>query len=224
MIESSETLFLTLAFIVPGFICDGAISMCLPREKVSVQRAIIRYLFLSSLNFALWSWVILGMTEQSWLANSRVTFGLVVFLIFFGSPFGIGLLFGYLSQKEMLRKFLFRIGFRTLHPTPTSWDYRFSKIRGGEWILVTLIDGSSIGGWFGSHSFASSEPGERDLYIEKMMKISDSAWEPIRRSPGIWVSGNEIRTIEFFTDRKEKDDESTKAEESQRRLSASERH
>ena len=65
-------------------------------------------------------------------------------------------------------------------------------------ILVTLKDDTKFPGYCGQASFMSSDPTERDLYIEKVYKWGeDDAWID-NGAHGLWVAGSEIKTIEFF--------------------------
>ena len=89
------------------------------------------------------------------------------------------------------------MGLDSIHPIPTAWDYIFS--RGvSTWVLITLNDGTRIGGYFGTASFASSESGERDLYLEETYEVSDDgSWKRLTRDAGVWIRGTEVRLIEF---------------------------
>ena len=82
---------------------------------------------------------------------------------------------------------------------PKSWDYHFGKEE-PYWILLTLKDGKKIGGFFGTHSFASSFPAEEDLYIEELWVIDEEGKfvQPIENSGGCLIRRNDINFIEFF--------------------------
>ena len=61
-----------------------------------------------------------------------------------------------------------------------------------------MNDGTRIGGYFGAGSFASSESGERDLYLEEAYEVSDDGlWKRRARDAGVWIRGTEVRLIEF---------------------------
>lgn len=67
--------------------------------------------------------------------------------------------------------------------------------------MVTLTDGSTVCGWFGDNSFASSVPEERDLFIEKVYRLNEGLhWERVENSDGILFRAGEIRHIEFWQD------------------------
>lgn len=54
---------------------------------------------------------------------------------------------------------------RSWDPTPSAWDFAFGKVEPG-WVRVRLGDGSWVGGWFSTMSYASSFPEPQELYIE----------------------------------------------------------
>jgi hypothetical protein len=58
-----------------------------------------------------------------------------------------------------------------------------------------------VAGEFGKNSFASSEPSERDLYLERVYQFSeDNPWQPVAKTSGILIKAEEIRYIEFLND------------------------
>ena len=93
------------------------------------------------------------------------------------------------------------MGLNFISQIPTAWDYKFSSFDERRWVLVTLKDGGSVAGQFGGASFASSEPDERDIYIQKVYRVKQGQpWEPIESNDGILIRGDEIRYIEFWYD------------------------
>lgn len=64
-----------------------------------------------------------------------------------------------------------------------------------------MKDGKKVAGMFGKTSYAAPTD-ERDLYIQEVydMVKSGTRWQKIDRSPGIWIKGEEIKTIEFWLD------------------------
>ena len=67
----------------------------------------------------------------------------------------------------------------------------------GEWVLVTLKDGTRFAGFCGPDSFISSDPAERDLYIQWVYDLDDEDGWRSRGETGLLVAGGEISTIEF---------------------------
>ena len=59
-------------------------------------------------------------------------------------------------------------GFRV---TPTAWDHMF-RHRGSCFVRVRLKDGTWVGGWYGSRSYATSYPEPPELFLESAWRMS----------------------------------------------------
>jgi hypothetical protein len=65
--------------------------------------------------------------------------------------------------------------------------------------LVTLQDGSTVAGRWAYPSFASSDPLERDLYLDYTYNIDDDGvWHDPGRQRAMWIPGPSIAHIAFF--------------------------
>lgn len=65
------------------------------------------------------------------------------------------------------------------------------------WVLVVLKDGTKFAGLSGSSSFMSSDPNERDFYLQQIYEIApDKTWHATESS--LLICSGEIRTIEFW--------------------------
>jgi hypothetical protein len=80
-------------------------------------------------------------------------------------PAAIGFAFGVLGQNDAFRRILRYFKINPVHATPSAWDYAFARLRGDHFVMVALSDGSTVGGIYGSRSFASSDPTGRDLFL-----------------------------------------------------------
>lgn len=121
------------------------------------------------------------------------------FLYIFVIPIFFGLLIGINIQKGFVRRVLQKAGFNPLHEIPTAWDWKFGRMKmPGEWVLVTLKDGTRFAGFCGPDSFISSDPAERDLYIQWVYDLDDEDGWRSRGETGLLVAGGEISTIEFW--------------------------
>ena len=67
-----------------------------------------------------------------------------------------------------------------------------------KWIIVTLKNGGKVYGYFGNHSYASSEPDERDLFISHTVQMTNGGFEFVKDTQGIYLRGEEISSIEFL--------------------------
>ncbi len=73
---------------------------------------------------------------------------------------------------------------RSWDPTPSAWDFAFSKGRAG-WVRVRFPDGRWLGGWFGEDSYATSFPNPQELYLQVGYVVdSDGAFTNVRYAPG----------------------------------------
>ncbi|MDX1700991.1 MAG: DUF6338 family protein, partial [Melioribacteraceae bacterium] len=79
-----------------------------------------------------------------------------------------------------------------------AWDYFFSKTE-STFVRVYFKDGTIMNGKFGSSSYASSLPTERDIYLESVYEVEeDGNWEIKQSSQGMLIKGEEIKAVEFF--------------------------
>jgi hypothetical protein len=115
-------------------------------------------------------------------------------------PALFGLALGIAAQKEWIHRIADYFDLSIVHVIPTAWDWRFSKMpRDGLFVMVTLTNGATVAGHFGSKSFASSDTGERDLYIQEEYRVTEQGtWEARDERVGILIPAREIRHIEFW--------------------------
>lgn len=198
IIESYEYVIYTALFLLPGFLMNKIISIILPPKNVVEADKVLSYLGYSLLNFTIWLWlfwmirrIIDSERTLYWLLLS---FAVVITSVVSGTALGV------IRKKELIRKFFQKVGLQTEHPIPTAWDYKFSKIENGRWVIVRLKSGKVLRGLYSNHSFASSDESFRDIYIE-MAYIADKEygdlWKPVDRTDGIWINPDEIGFIEF---------------------------
>jgi hypothetical protein len=200
-VDGKETLFLTLAFVVPGFIWHCVQTPFLPRRTETTQLLFLRFLTFSCFNYAIWSWLIYVFLYSQFPINypkwTAFLWGIMILI----SPVVMGVATGILSQKEFLRKLFNKACIKTVHSTPTAWEYKLFNTDYSVWVKITLKDGDEILGLYGSKSFASSSAEERDLYIQQTMKLNEKKeWQKIDRTDGILVKGDQIKYIEFIED------------------------
>jgi hypothetical protein len=202
MPSTVPVLFTVLALVVPGFLIHSVMSMFTTRHAARAEASWVYPLTIGAANAAVWSWLIyLLLTapvfqEQVWAATLGWTF-----VILLGPTF-IGLLLGYNVQKAWTRRLLFAIGLKPVHPIPTAWDGRFGSVQQAHWVLVTLAGGEHIGGLFGQWSWASTDPNERDLYLEQIYEIDDDGtWQTVCHEKGVLIRDREIRYLEIWPHR-----------------------
>lgn len=180
-----------LAYLIPGFIALSVRSQFVTTPHLQYNERLLSYLTISVIYDAIVIRLFPGAITGSW-------YGIDFILVFIVGPIIVGMILGVNTQKDFVRGLLGRARLTTIHPIPTAWDWKFASSKGEQYVLVTLKNGDEIRGLMGSESFASSDPIDRDLYIQWIYDISENdTWIPLGNR-GILVAGNEIRTVEFW--------------------------
>lgn len=151
----------------------------------------------SIVNYAIFGWVYL-LWFQIYYAEHFIKFclSLLATTIIGATILALGI--SAIKQKRIIERLLQRFKINKIHPVPTAWDYFFSQ-QEPVWLIVTLKSGKTVYGVFSKHSFASSDPDERDIYIEKVYSLADDeTWIEDKHSRGILIDKSEIETIEFM--------------------------
>lgn len=68
-----------------------------------------------------------------------------------------------------------------------------------------MNNGTMFGGFLGANSFISSDPDERDLYIEEIYELDDKD-EWITNGHGVYLAGRDIGFIEFLPSANDEED------------------
>lgn len=118
----------------------------------------------------------------------------------------MGVLLGYITRTEAIRRVLNYFGINPVHAVPTAWDWKFGNMK-EKLVIVTLKDETKFAGYCGRGSFMSSDPSERDLFIEKIYGWGDENQWINNGDHGLWIAADEIRTIEFFPVENERDEQ-----------------
>lgn len=190
---SPDKLKLFLLVAVPGIVALYVRAQFINGRMPPVSEGFVAYVTLSLVYLGLSYPLILAiarMGTQGWFMPAW-------FVVIFVIPGLLGLLLGLNIRKGWTKKVLARLGINTVHPVDSAWDYRFGGCEDC-WILAVLKDGTRFAGYLGPQSFASSDKGERDLYIERVYEIGDdNSWSP--RDNSVWIAQGEIRTLEFWS-------------------------
>jgi hypothetical protein len=191
---SVDNIYLILGFIVPGLIAIFVRAQFLTGRSPPHSEAILSYFVISVIYYALVlpvidvvaGWEDAGFWKPlAWLA--------VIFL----GPAVLGGALGLNAQMGFVRRLANWFGMHPVHVMPTAWDWKFSSA-GEHWVLVTLKDETKFAGFCGVGSFMSSDPNERDIYIEKVFDLDDdNNWIDCGMK-GVLIIASEIKTIEFW--------------------------
>lgn len=83
--------------------------------------------------------------------------------------------------------------------TPSAWDYMF-RHRGSCFVRMRLKDGTWVGGWYGSGSYATSYPEAKEIFLESAWRMNPdgSFASRITQSAGLHVRAADADVIELL--------------------------
>jgi hypothetical protein len=120
-------------------------------------------------------------------------------LFYFLVPVALGLVVGWITQFDLEYWAAEKLRMHFAHRIPTAWDFRFSRLPPGSFLLVTLKDGATVAGRMQDGSFAASAKDGRDLYLAEIWTVPDTGvWKKLEPARGLLICGDDIRHIEFF--------------------------
>ena len=171
------------------------IEMIVPSSKKTETEIVVQAIGYSILNNSIWSFVF-SLLEISFSKNI-VLLELLQSIALILTGIVTGVCIAAIKKKNIIGWILRLIKIDTTNPIPTAWDYTFSKHE-SYWLEVGVSNGKMIRGLFYSDSFASSENGEKDLYLEELYEKKENGWEKVEQTKGVWINHNEIRYIKFY--------------------------
>ena len=159
-----NSVIIIILFIIPGFICEWAFSLLVTRKQREATNLILESISLSCLYYGLFSWAVI--LTLPLYESHKIWFGLISFGLLFVGPIIIGIVLAKTMLSKRFRWLQKWLGI--ISPIPKAWDSYFS--RGIPcWVLITLNDGTKIGGFWGPNSFVSSFPSPEDIYILRFL-------------------------------------------------------
>jgi len=189
-----DNIYLALFFLVPGLVVLFVRSQFVTGANFPHSAAWLPYLAISVIYYAL-AFPLIELV----VAIDEPAYGKILawLSLVFAGPAILGLILGVNIQKNLFRHLLQRCGLNPVHVIPTAWDWKFGNMT-EQWVLVTLKDGTRFAGFCGSESFMSSDPSERDIYIQRVYDVDDDGnWS----SPGekaLLIAADEVQTVEFW--------------------------
>ncbi len=194
-LKSVESVYLVLGFIVPGMIITLVRAQFFTGRVRTLSENVVTYVALTVLYYGLAAPVVeyvLSIREPG-RAKIFAWLGLIILL-----PAAIGFAFGILGQNDVFRRILQYFKINPVHATPSAWDYAFARLRGDHFVMVTLSDGSTVSGVYGSHSFASSDPTERDLFLQEIYDVDGDSWKKRPEQQAILIPSKEIKHVQIW--------------------------
>jgi Family of unknown function (DUF6338) len=175
-IKSIEQIYIVLVFLAPGLIAVYFRSLFITGRRPKTLEYTVEYVIISAVYFALalpLVELVIAIREPNWLRVISWTALLGIL------PALIGVVLGAGSQKGWWRFIFGKARLALVSSYPTAWDWVFGRLRGPTYVMVTMEDGSRVAGLFGWDSLASSNPEERDLYIDEVYDFDDARqWTP----------------------------------------------
>ncbi|MDO6459052.1 DUF6338 family protein [Celeribacter halophilus] len=192
--SNTTTIYMTFALVVPGLVITYFRAQFLTGRMQKHTDALLSYFALSAIYGAI------ALPIIGWLQMRTPDIPIPIWqwlcIVFLG-PTILGVLLGYITRTEAIRSLMNYFGINPVHALPTAWDWKFGNMR-EKLVIVTLKDQTQFAGYCGRGSFMSSDPTERDLFIEKIYDWGDENQWIDNGDHGLWIASDEIRTIEFF--------------------------
>lgn len=181
-----------IIFFLPGFISTKVYDLLISTDRRDFSKSLFEVIGFSTINFALLSWLIYLNIIKAYWVSYPILFILSVIVIFFAFPTVLPIIYLKTIQTKYFSKFI-------VNPIQKPWDFIFSK-RQAFWVIINLKNGVKIGGVYDENSFSSSYPSKEQIYLEQVWKLDSNGvfLEPIERSKGIIILGDDISSIEFF--------------------------
>lgn len=193
-VEFLENIYLALLFFVPGLVVLFVRSQFVTGAKFPHSAAWLPYLAISVIYYGLAFPLIDFVVAKDQPIHGRI---LAWYSLVFAGPAVLGLVLGINIQKDLFRRLLQRYGLNPVHVIPTAWDWKFGNMT-EQWVLVTLKDGTRFAGLCGSDSFKSSDPIERDIYIQEVYDLDDDDNWSSSGEKALLIAAGEVQTIEFW--------------------------
>lgn len=188
-----EKLQVFLFFVVPGIVALYVRAQFLTGRMPPLADGIVAYVILSLIYHAIilpiYGTVFFRSTFQ-WKAGAWL-------LLLFILPASIGALLGLNIRKGWIKGILKKARISTVHPVNAAWDWRFGDC-GHCYVLAVLKDGTTWAGYLGPESFMSSDPRERDIFIQQVYEVEDETHKWTPRPSSVWIAHGEIQTLEFW--------------------------
>lgn len=157
-----------IALFLPGFISLRVDRLIHPNRERLASDSLIEILGYSLLNAGVFSWAILLAANALTSDPPRYAqLAALALLICVGGPVIWPLLFRGLQKRLALHGLV-------MSPHSNAWDDFFSR-KEPCWVIVHLSDGSSVGGYFGQRSIASTGSQAGHLYLEQIWQLGPNA-------------------------------------------------
>jgi len=184
-----------VSLFVPGFVSLKVDRLIHPNARRPMADDLIDVLGYSILNAGVFAWALLIVGQEiGSTPPDLVQIGLFGLLVCVVGPVAWPLAFRLAQRVGAGQGWL-----RGAHHL--AWDHHFAQRR-YRFVIVHLVDGTHIGGYFGARSYATVEPESGHLYLEELWSL-DAEGGFVARIPdsaGALFRPTDYKWIEFFED------------------------
>jgi hypothetical protein len=193
-----------IAALAPGLVILGIRDRFVAAPPPGLQERAISYAAVSAIYYAI-ATPMVTLVETQWGVLPLVAMAFQNVIV----PALIGTLAALNAAHDWSARFWEKLGIQPVHPAPTAWDYAFSRLPVGTFVLVTLSDGSTVAGVYARASFASSSAVERDLLIEDVWIVRPGKWTRPKPERSVLLCGRDIRSVELLKEARDERQEAS---------------
>lgn len=184
-----------VAFVLPGFVAWKVSQLRIPQGEQKPQDVLLELMGYGIVNAVVAT--LLREPPTRWKVWPTDTWSaLVLFAMVILLPTGIAFVVAW--ALEIGAKYNI---FVSAHPT--AWDRLvLARLRRKPYaVLLTLQDGTRLGGAFGENAYASNYPYDKDLLIDQVWEVDQDTGEfkaMVDGEAGLYIEKKDILTLEIF--------------------------
>jgi hypothetical protein len=190
-IWEQNKLLLFIAFVIPGFIGLKAYELLFPGPPRDSSQQIIDAIAISCFNYALLLWPISAIESGGLRLSHPAAYSAFYIFVLLLAPILWAFAYKWLRLQPAIQRIL---------PHPGNpWDYMFGSLK-PYWIVVTLKEGTKLGGKYDSLSFSSTSGTPERLYLEEAWLINEQGGFERKKNntAGTLIMCHDVASIEFF--------------------------
>lgn len=189
---SLETLGLLLLFVFPGLVSSQVYRLLMPARSTSWSDVLPQSLFYTAVNFVLLFPLIPFVLDTNNQAKHSFLYWLAILILALLGPIIWPLILRALFRSKRVAQLI-------QLPYPTPWDY-FFDLREPTFLLITLNNGSLVGGYWGADSYAGSFPNDGDIYLQAAYELDQRGrfGAPKNQSQGLLIRKDQYSCVELF--------------------------
>jgi Family of unknown function (DUF6338) len=187
-----NTFGLLIAFAWPGLVSLNVYRILLPARAIEWADALQAGLFYSVVNYVVFLPCVLYLLDGSNAEKHPFLYWSSLIVLVLVGPIFLPIAYRLLFHFEFLAKWL-------QSPFPTAFDYYFDR-RKPCVVIVHLLDGTLVGGFWGPRAYASSFPNEGDLYFSHSCKVTADGQflGIIEDTDGLLIRKDQYSFLELF--------------------------